>query len=114
MKTIRVGTRGSRLAITQTEATIQALRHLIPEIQFETVIIKTTGDQQSGVPFASVGTKGMFVKEIEEALLAGEIDFAVHSLKDMPGELPAGLVLAATPEREDPRDALISNAGTLM
>jgi len=70
-------------------------------------IIKTTGDKITDVALSQVGTKGLFTKEIEEALLAGAIDIAVHSLKDMPTELPAGLALAAIPEREDPRDALI-------
>src|SRR5258708_39702235 len=68
-------------------------------------IIKTTGDKITGVPLASVGGKGLFTKEIEEALLDGSIDVAVHSLKDVPTELPKGLTLAAFPEREDPRDA---------
>ncbi len=70
-------------------------------------IIKTTGDKITDVPLAKVGGKGLFTKEIEEALLDGSIDLAVHSLKDVPTELPAGLTLAAIPEREDPRDALI-------
>ena len=70
-------------------------------------IIKTTGDKIQDVPLAQVGAKGLFTKEIEEALLAGRADLAVHSLKDLPTELPAGLVLAATPEREDPRDAMV-------
>jgi hydroxymethylbilane synthase len=111
--TIRVGTRGSKLALTQTEQVVAALQAAHPDILFETRVIKTTGDQQSSVPFSEVGTKGMFVKEIEEALLAGEIDFAVHSLKDMPSELPAGLILACIPERADPRDALLSSGATL-
>jgi hydroxymethylbilane synthase len=70
-------------------------------------VIKTTGDKITDVPLAKVGTKGLFTKEIEEALLAGEADLAVHSLKDLPTELPAGLVIAAVPPREDPRDALV-------
>ena len=70
-------------------------------------IIKTTGDKITDVPLAKVGTKGLFTKEIEEALLDGRADLAVHSLKDLPTELPAGLVLAAVPEREDPRDAMV-------
>jgi hydroxymethylbilane synthase len=70
-------------------------------------IIKTTGDKITDVPLAKVGTKGLFTKEIEEALLEGRADLAVHSLKDLPTELPAGLVLAAIPEREDPRDAVL-------
>lgn len=113
MVTIRVGTRGSQLALTQTGHILDALRAQHPGVNFQLVIIKTTGDQRQNVPFASVGTKGMFVKEIEEALLAGEIDLAVHSLKDMPGELPDGLALAVTPKREDPRDALLSAGADL-
>ena len=70
-------------------------------------IIKTTGDKITDVPLAKVGTKGLFTKEIEEALLDGRADLAVHSLKDLPTELPEGLVLAAVPEREDPRDAMV-------
>ena len=73
-------------------------------------IIKTTGDKITDVALSQVGSKGLFTKEIEEALLAGAIDLAVHSLKDLPGDLPAGLTLAAIPEREDPRDALIGRA----
>lgn len=114
MRTIRVGTRGSQLALTQTNQVLGRLRNLHPEMVFEAIVIKTTGDQRQNIPFSEVGTKGMFVKEIEEALLAGEIDFAVHSLKDMPGELPAGLALGAVPPREDPRDALLSRNMRLM
>lgn len=108
MKTVRVGTRGSKLALTQTHQVIEALQAHYPDVAFEAVVIKTTGDIRQGVPFRAVGAKGMFVKEIEEALLAGQVDFAVHSLKDMPSALPGGLYLAAIPAREDPRDALLS------
>ena len=108
MTAIRVGTRGSQLALTQTGHVVEALKQLHAHLTVELVVIKTTGDVRTGVPFTQVGTKGMFVKEIEEALLAGDIDVGVHSLKDMPGELPDGLELAATPRREDPRDALLS------
>lgn len=109
MEIVRVGTRGSALALTQTGQIIESLRRIHPNVRFEQIVIKTTGDQRKSVPFAAVGTKGMFVKEIEEALLDNEIDFAVHSLKDMPGDLPDGLTLAAVPTRQDPRDALLSN-----
>ena len=108
MRPIRVGTRGSKLALAQTAMIVRDLGALYPGVSFDTVTIRTTGDARVNVPFAAVGTKGMFVKEIEEALLAGEIDFAVHSMKDMPGELTDGLSLAATPPRVDPRDALVS------
>ena len=88
MKIVRVGTRGSALALAQTSGILDALRALHPNVEFETVVVKTTGDIRADLPFAAIGTKGMFVKEIEEALLDGSIDLAVHSLKDMPTELP--------------------------
>ncbi|MCS7025331.1 MAG: hydroxymethylbilane synthase [Bryobacteraceae bacterium] len=100
-----IGSRGSKLALWQAawvKAKLEASGH-----SCAIEIIHTTGDRISDVPLANVGTKGIFIKEIEEALLDGSIDLAVHSLKDMPTELPSGLMLAATPTREDPRDALI-------
>src|SRR5438309_1997239 len=100
-----IASRGSQLALWQAhwvEGQLHALGH---EVRIE--IIKTTGDKITDVPLAKVGTKGLFTKEIEEALLDGRADLAVHSLKDLPTELPEGLVLAAIPEREDPRDAVI-------
>src|SRR5262245_51263025 len=100
-----IASRGSQLALWQAhwvEGQLQALGH---ECRIE--IIKTTGDKITDVPLAKVGTKGLFTKEIEEALLEGSADLAVHSLKDLPTELPEGLVLAAVPEREDPRDAIV-------
>lgn len=108
---LRIGTRGSLLARTQTGMVVEALRAAHPDVEIETQIIQTTGDVQRNVPFAQVGTKGMFVKEIEQALLDGAIDVGVHSLKDMPSELPAGLELACVPPREDPLDALLSRTG---
>jgi len=107
MKTVRVGTRGSQLALTQTNQVIAALQELHPGVVFEAVVIKTTGDARRDVPFTAIGTKGMFVKEIEEALLAGRIDVAVHSAKDMTSTDTAGLVVGAYLERDDPRDALV-------
>jgi hydroxymethylbilane synthase len=100
-----IASRGSQLALWQArwvEGRLSALGH---ECRIE--IIKTTGDKITDVPLAKVGTKGLFTKEIEEALLEERADLAVHSLKDLPTELPPGLVLAAVPEREDPRDALV-------
>ena len=100
-----IASRGSQLALWQAhwvEAQLQAAGH---ECRIE--IIKTTGDKITDVPLAKVGTKGLFTKEIEEALLDGRAQLAVHSLKDLPTELPEGLVLGAVPEREDPRDAVI-------
>ena len=102
---IVIGSRGSQLALWQARHIASCLQKLGVETRLE--IIKTTGDKITDVPLALVGGKGLFTKEIEDALLAGTIDLAVHSLKDMPTGLPAGLALAAIPEREDPRDALI-------
>jgi hydroxymethylbilane synthase len=100
-----IGSRGSQLALWQANWIAGQLGALGLESRIE--IIKTTGDKITGVPLAKVGTKGLFTKEIEEALLAGAIDLAVHSLKDLPTDLPAGLLVAAVPEREDPLDALV-------
>ena len=100
-----IASRGSQLALWQARWVEGQLRALGHEVRIE--IIKTTGDKITDVPLAKVGTKGLFTKEIEEALLDGRADLAVHSLKDLPTELPDGLVLAAVPEREDPRDAII-------
>ncbi len=108
---IYVGTRGSKLALAQTNWVINQLKERYPSLKVETKIIKTKGDKITDVPLAKVGGKGLFVKEIEEALLRGEIDFAVHSLKDVPTELPAGLEIAIIPRRESPYDVLISRRG---
>jgi hydroxymethylbilane synthase len=102
---IVIGSRGSQLALWQARHIAARLAELGAETRIE--IIKTTGDKIQDVPLAKVGGKGLFTKEIEEALLDGSIDAAVHSLKDLPSDLPAGLILSAIPEREDPRDALI-------
>lgn len=108
---LRIGTRGSALALWQAEWVKSQLLGGQQELIVELVVIKTTGDKILDVPLAMVGGKGLFVKEIEEALLDGRADLAVHSVKDMPAELPEGLHLAAMPPREDPRDALISKNG---
>jgi len=107
---IRIGTRGSPLALAQAREVLARLAqaHGRGEDAFTLAIIKTSGDRITDRPLADAGGKGLFTKEIEEALLAGEIDLAVHSMKDMPTVLPAGLVIAATLQREDPRDAFIS------
>lgn len=110
-KPIRIATRGSMLALRQSRTIMEALEKLWPALGFELQIIKTTGDKITDTPLAKVGGKGLFVKEIEEALLDGSADLAVHSMKDVPAELPAGLEIAAVPEREDPRDALILRSG---
>ncbi|MHC1741508.1 MAG: hydroxymethylbilane synthase [Syntrophobacteraceae bacterium] len=108
---LRIGTRGSLLALTQSGLIKRALEELWPGLQVELKIIKTTGDRIQDVPLAKVGGKGLFVKEIEDALLAEEVDLAVHSMKDVPAELPPGLEIGVVPEREDPRDVLITNRG---
>jgi hydroxymethylbilane synthase len=107
--TVRIGTRGSPLALVQTRWVEARLQALHPGLATELVIIKTTGDKLKDVPLAQIGGKGLFIKEIEEALLAGQVDLAVHSLKDMPAEMPPGCTLGAVPEREDCRDAFISH-----
>lgn len=105
---IAIGTRGSRLALWQAEWTRDTLTKQYPDSQIDLIKIKTTGDKITDVPLAQVGGKGLFVKEIEEALLRGEIDLAVHSMKDVPTEFPPGLHLAVICRREDPRDAFVS------
>jgi hydroxymethylbilane synthase len=105
---IKIGTRGSALALWQTEWVRGRLLAGNRDLDIEIVKIKTKGDKILDVPLAAVGGKGLFVKEIEEALLDGGIDLAVHSMKDMPAEIPAGLCIGAVPEREIPWDALIS------
>ena len=102
---IVIGSRGSKLALWQAEHIAAALKALDTETRIE--VIKTSGDKIQDVPLAQVGGKGLFTKEIDEALLSGAIDLAVHSMKDVPTGLPAGLTIAAIPEREEPRDALI-------
>jgi hydroxymethylbilane synthase len=104
---LRVGTRGSKLALAQTEWVVKALLTRHPDLRIETVIIRTKGDVIVDRPLREVTGKGFFVKEIEAALLAGEIDFAVHSLKDLPTELPEGLTIAALCNRTEPSDALV-------
>jgi len=102
---LTIGSRGSQLALWQARWIQGRLEEMGEVCRIE--IIHTTGDRITDVPLAQVGGKGLFTKEIEEALLRGDIDVAVHSMKDMPTELPEGLAIAATPEREDPRDAMV-------
>jgi hydroxymethylbilane synthase len=107
--TIRIGTRGSALALAQARWVAAQIAGRYPACRVDLVIIKTTGDRITDVPLAQIGGKGLFIKEIEEALLADRVDLAVHSLKDMPAEMPPGLMLGAVPPREDCRDAFISS-----
>jgi len=111
VKEIKIGTRGSKLALQQSAWVRKRIVERHPDLSIEMVRIKTTGDKITDVPLAQVGGKGLFVKEIEEALLRGDIDLAVHSMKDVPTDLPSGLHLGAITEREDPRDVLISREG---
>jgi hydroxymethylbilane synthase len=108
-KRITIGTRGSKLALWQAEFVKTQLQKLYPDLTVEILKIKTTGDKILDVPLAQVGGKGLFVKEIEEALLRHEADIAVHSMKDVPTDFPDGLHLPVVCEREDPRDALITS-----
>ncbi|MGC9110148.1 MAG: hydroxymethylbilane synthase [Caldimicrobium sp.] len=110
---LRVGTRGSKLALAQTDWVITQLKKYYPELEIEKIIIKTTGDKILDAPLSKIGGKGLFVKEIEEALLRGEIDFAVHSMKDVPSQVPNGLEVSIIPERESPFDVWISNFESL-
>ena len=107
-KTIRIGTRGSQLALWQANWVKSNLEGLYRDLQIELEVIKTSGDKILDVPLAKVGGKGLFVKEIEQALMYGQIDIAVHSMKDMPGDLPDSLCIGVIPEREVPYDILIS------
>jgi hydroxymethylbilane synthase len=113
---MRIGTRGSPLALAQADEArarlIAAHPHLAAAGAIEIRVIKTTGDTVQDRPLSEIGGKGLFTKEIEEALLAGEIDVAVHSMKDMPTFLPDGLIIGCLLPREDPRDVLIATAGT--
>lgn len=108
---IRVGARASRLAQAQTRWVIERIRGVRPELAFEIVPIRTEGDVDRSTPLPQMGGRGVFVGEVERALLEGRVDFAVHSLKDLPVKETEGLVVAAVPRREDPRDALITRAG---
>ncbi len=110
-KVIKLGTRGSVLALWQAHFVKRAIEARHENVEVELVRIRTTGDRILDVPLAKVGGKGLFVKEIEEALLDGRIDLAVHSMKDVPTIIPPGLEIAVITEREDPRDVLVSPSG---
>jgi hydroxymethylbilane synthase len=104
---LKMGTRGSLLARTQTEWVVECLTRHHPELRIDITVIRTTGDIHSQRGLPQPLSKGLFTREIENALLAGDVDLAVHSLKDLPTELATGMELGAIPEREDPRDALV-------
>lgn len=105
---VRIGTRGSKLALWQTEFVRRKLSDVFPDVEFEVKVIKTKGDKILDSPLSKIGDKGIFTREIEIELLNREIDIAVHSLKDLPTKLPEGLIIGAVTEREDVRDVLIS------
>jgi hydroxymethylbilane synthase len=113
MSVLRLGTRGSELALTQSQWVADRLMEAHPCLVVELKIIKTSGDRDQNSALNQFGGKGIFTKEIEEALLARDIDLAVHSLKDLPTALPEGLTLALPPLREDPRDLLVSTVPLL-
>ena len=114
MRRIRIGTRGSRLALTQTRTIVDALREKQPGVAVDVEIIQTQGDKILDRPLSAIGDAGVFIKEIETALLEERVDLAVHSMKDLPSRVTDGLALAATTERVDPRDALVSRSASSL
>jgi hydroxymethylbilane synthase len=111
---ITIGTRGSKLALWQANWVASAIREQEPSLSPNLVIIKTKGDRIQNIPLAQIGGKALFIKEIEEALLDRRIDVAVHSMKDMPAQVPDGLCIGAVPKRETPEDVLISKRGETL
>jgi hydroxymethylbilane synthase len=111
---LKIGTRGSQLALFQAHWVKDQLSHAHPGLKVTLIKIKTTGDKIQDAPLAKIGGKGLFVKEIEEALLQKRIDLAVHSVKDVPTEFPEGLHLSVITKREDPRDVFISREGKTL
>ena len=109
MQKLRLGTRGSKLALWQADCVAGEIHKLLPELNIEIVIIKTTGDKILDVALSKIGDKGLFTREIENSLLSGEIDLAVHSMKDLPSFLAPGLTLGAVLKRENPQDVFISH-----
>ena len=114
MRRIRIGTRGSRLALVQTHSVADAIRAKHPEVAVVVEIIETQGDRVLDRPLSAVGDAGVFIKEIEAALLEERVDLAVHSMKDLPSKLTDGLALAATTERFDPRDVLVARSASSL
>ena len=113
MKALRIGTRGSALALWQARSISEALR-AVAGVQSEIVIVKTSGDKFQQSSFSEIGTKGVFIKELEDALLERRVDLAVHSMKDVPTEIPGGLTIAAICKRQDVRDALLSTSAASL
>ncbi|PIR20066.1 MAG: hydroxymethylbilane synthase [Deltaproteobacteria bacterium CG11_big_fil_rev_8_21_14_0_20_47_16] len=113
-KQLKIGTRGSPLALWQANWVASQIRAKAPETQVDLIQVVTSGDRLKDVSLKDQGGKGLFVKEIEEQLLEGRIDLAVHSVKDVPGKLPKGLLLSAILERADPRDAFLSRVATSL
>ncbi|HEX2710726.1 MAG TPA: hydroxymethylbilane synthase [Candidatus Acidoferrales bacterium] len=113
MRPLRIGTRGSALALWQANAVLDRLAR-DSRVEAEIVVIKTLGDRFQQAPVGQIGLKGVFIKELEDALLEGRVDLAVHSMKDVPTETPAGLAFPAICEREDPRDALVTRTGAKL
>src|SRR5512143_2284868 len=111
---LKIGTRGSQLALFQANRVKDQLSEAHPGLHVTLIKIKTTGDKIQDVPLAKIGGKGLFVKEIEESLLQKKIDLAVHSIKDVPTEFPPGLHLSVITKREDPRDVFISKEGKTL
>ena len=107
---IIVGTRGSPLALAQTKQVVEGLQNFARDVRYETVTIRTRGDKMHDVGTTAVEGKMLFTREIEDSLIKGEIDIAIHSMKDLTAELPAGLAIAAVPQRADPRDVLVSRS----
>lgn len=114
MRRIVFGSRKSRLALAQTDWVIGELQRRWPDFQFEVIKITTTGDRVTNAPLSTLAGKGVFVKEIEEALLSRKVDLAVHSMKDLPTEQPEGLRIASIPVRADPRDVLYAVGGSRL
>jgi hydroxymethylbilane synthase len=112
--TLRIGTRPSKLAIIQTEIVRDAIAAALPSLAIEIVPIKTSGDKNLSPSLADVGGKGLFIKELEQALAERRVDIAVHSMKDLPAVLPPEFRIVATPPRENPRDALVSPSGARL
>src|SRR3954471_5278405 len=108
---LTLGTRRSALALAQSRAFARALEAATPGLDVDELLVVTSGDKTQDRPLQDIGGKGLFIKELEEALLDGRAHFAVHSIKDVPAEIAPGLRLACIPAREDPRDALVSRGG---